>query len=104
MLKGRRTAGVPEFSEQLQTVFAEDRRMHSRPLSFLGRVLLTGCAMGLGASTLVGQSSSAAPAQSQTPASRSDVFLGFSYLAPHGTVTTTLNNGSTISNNYSSIN
>jgi len=78
--------------------------MHSRPRGFLGRVLITGCAMGLGASMLLGQNTSSTATQSQTPASRSDVFLGFSYLAPHGSVTTTLPDGTTISNSYDSIN
>jgi hypothetical protein len=59
--------------------------------------------MGLGASMLLGQSSSSTPAQSLPPASRSDVFLGYSYLAPHNSVTTPLPTGS-ISNSYSSIN
>jgi outer membrane protein OmpA-like peptidoglycan-associated protein len=81
--------------------------MHSRPFSFLGRALLVGCAMGLGASVLLGQSSSAAPAapaSTEPPASRADVFMGFSYLDPHGSVTTTLPDGSVESQRYSPIN
>jgi outer membrane protein OmpA-like peptidoglycan-associated protein len=81
--------------------------MHSRPLNFLGRILLVGCAMGLGASVLLGQSSSSAPAAStasQPPASRSDVFVGFSYLSPHGSVATTMPDGTTQSERYSAIN
>jgi outer membrane protein OmpA-like peptidoglycan-associated protein len=77
--------------------------MHSRPLGFLGRILLSGCAMGLGASMLFAQSSSSTPAESQPAASRADVFLGYSYLAPHGSVTTNLPTGP-VTNNYSSIN
>jgi outer membrane protein OmpA-like peptidoglycan-associated protein len=78
--------------------------MHSRPLGFLGRILLSGCAMGLGASMLFAQnSSSSTPAQSQPPASRIDVFMGYSYLSPHGSVTTPLPTGS-ITNNYSAVN
>ncbi|HEX4005536.1 MAG TPA: hypothetical protein VHX60_05150 [Acidobacteriaceae bacterium] len=63
--------------------------------------------MGLGASVMIGQSSSstpAAPAESQPPASRSDVFLGFSYLSPHGSVSTNLYDGTTHSASYSAIN
>lgn len=81
--------------------------MHSRPLAFLGRTLLAGCAVGLGASVVLGQSSSpapAAPAQTQTPASRADVFMGYSYLDPHGSVTTTVRGGATASERYSPIN
>jgi outer membrane protein OmpA-like peptidoglycan-associated protein len=77
--------------------------MRSRPISFLGRILLSGCAMGLGASMLFAQSSSSTPAQSQPAASRADAFMGFSYLAPHGTVTTQYL-GNTYNDNYSSIN
>jgi len=83
--------------------------MHGSPMNFLGRVLLTGCALGLSASVALGQTSSTAPASSnaaasQPPASRSDVFLGFSYLAPHGAVETTLQDGTIRSDRYSAIN
>ena len=70
----------------------------------LSRVLLMGCAVGLGATSLLGQESSATPPASpgapttpgavapagpkQTPISRVDIFTGYSYFAPHGTVTT----------------
>ena len=80
--------------------------MHLRPLGFLGRILLTGCAMGLGASMALGQSSTstpAAPVPAQPPASRSDVFLGFSYDSPHGSVTTDFH-GTPVTQSYSSIN
>src|SRR5271170_5781457 len=75
--------------------------MLSRTKGSLSRILLVACAVGLGSSSLYGQSSpTAAP---PAPISRIDVFLGYSYLAPHGTVTTPLSNGSTSPNNYSSI-
>src|ERR1700748_2510546 len=91
---------------------AEDRRMHLRPLHSLSRILLVTCAVGLGTTALYAQdatqtppqptqdqSSSSAPAAapaapapaSTAPtapyASRIDIFLGYSYLAPHGSVT-----------------
>lgn len=83
--------------------------MHARPFSFLGRILLTGCAMSVGAAVALGQAPSSAPANansaaSQPPASRSDVFLGFSYLAPHGSVQTMLPDGTTRSDRYAAIN
>jgi outer membrane protein OmpA-like peptidoglycan-associated protein len=81
--------------------------MYSRPIGFLGRILFTGCALGLSASVLLGQSSSstpAAPAQAQTPASRMDVFLGYSYDAPHGSVTTTQADGTQVTQSYDAIN
>jgi len=67
--------------------------MHSRPLSSLSRILFVACAVGLGIPSLHGQSSPSAT--SNTPAkpdagdqaSRWDIFAGYSYLAPHGTVT-----------------
>jgi hypothetical protein len=86
--------------------------MHLRPLHSLSRILLVTCAVGLGTTALYAQdatqtppqptqdqSSSSAPAAApaapapastapQAPyASRIDIFLGYSYLAPHGSVT-----------------
>src|ERR1700724_760151 len=90
------------------TPVAEDRRMHLRPLHSLRRILLVTCAVGLGTTALFAQdqtppqptssqSSSTAPAAApakpsptapQGPfASRVDIFAGYSYLAPHGSVT-----------------
>jgi outer membrane protein OmpA-like peptidoglycan-associated protein len=78
--------------------------MQSRPLSSVSRILLVGCAVGLGASSLFGQSSSPAPAApAEQPVSRIDVFTGYSYLAPHGTVNTPRPDGSVFSDRYSSI-
>jgi outer membrane protein OmpA-like peptidoglycan-associated protein len=78
--------------------------MHSRPLSSVSRILLVGCAVGLGASSLFGQSSTPAPAApAEAPVSRIDVFTGYSYLAPHGTVNTPQADGSYFSDRYSSI-
>lgn len=79
--------------------------MHGRPAGFLGRILLTGCALGLSASVVLGQtSSSTKPASTETPASRSDVFLGYSYLAPHGSVNTPLPDGTFHNDRYAAIN
>ena len=86
--------------------------MHLRPLHSLSRILLVTCAVGLGTTALFAQdtnttqtppqptqdqSSSSAPAAApaapasmapQAPyASRVDIFAGYSYLAPHGSVT-----------------
>ncbi len=88
--------------------------MHLRPLHSLSRILLVTCAVGLGTTALFAQdtnttqppaqptqdqSSSSAPAAApaapapastapQAPyASRIDIFAGYSYLAPHGSVT-----------------
>ncbi len=75
--------------------------MLSRPKGSLSRILLVACAVGLGSSSLYGQNSptSTPPA----PISRIDVFLGYSYLAPHGTVATPLPSGGFSYNTYSSI-
>jgi outer membrane protein OmpA-like peptidoglycan-associated protein len=80
--------------------------MQFRSLSSLSRILIVACAAGLGTSSLLAQdasnassSSAQAPAQgtsttSSKPtapaepyASRIDIFAGYSYLAPHGTIT-----------------
>jgi outer membrane protein OmpA-like peptidoglycan-associated protein len=66
--------------------------MESSPFSSLSRILVVACAVGgLGASTLLAQnpaSTAAKPPISSEPSpSRIDVFTGYSYLAPHGSVT-----------------
>src|SRR5271163_2356639 len=84
--------------------------MHSRPLTSLGRILLIASAMGLGSASLLAQdSSSTAPkpvAPAESPASRIDIFMGYTYLAPHGSIT--IPDGAIIGVNgpvtYSSIN
>lgn len=64
--------------------------MHSRPLRSLSRILVVGCAVGLGASTLLAQNStgntSKAAAQAEPPASKVDIFAGFSYASPNASV------------------
>jgi hypothetical protein len=84
--------------------------MHSRPLTSLGRILLVASAVGLGSASLSAQDSSSTapkpPAPADAPASRIDIFLGYSYLAPHGslTVPSGANIGVTGPVSYSSIN
>ena len=78
--------------------------MFSRPKGSLSRILIVACAVGLGSSSVYGQDSSKpAAAPPATPISRIDVFLGYSYLAPHGTITTTLGDGSLSPAKYSSV-
>jgi hypothetical protein len=78
--------------------------MHSRLFSNLSRILLVGCAVGIGASSMYGQSSSSTPAApAEQPISRIDIFTGYSYIAPKGTVDTPLPDGTTFSTQYSSI-
>lgn len=84
--------------------------MYSRPKGRLYRLMVTGCVLTLGASVVLAQSSSSsAPATAITnngepSPSRADVFLGYSYLAPHGTVTTPTGGGTTFADSYSAIN
>lgn len=80
--------------------------MHLRLSSLTG--LLSGCAMLLGMAAATGQTTSSVPSapapKSLEPSpSRWDVFMGYSYLAPHGTVTTSVP-PLTYSTNYSAIN
>jgi len=65
--------------------------MNSSIAKTLSRIFALACALSVPA-TMVGQSSTkpAANAPSEESPSRWDIFLGYSYLAPHGTVT---NNG-----------
>lgn len=80
--------------------------MNARPLSSFSRVLLVAGIALFGTTALWGQNSKsqmpAAPAQ-QNP-SRIDIFAGYSYLAPHATVTTKLSSGGTYTDRLSSIN
>ncbi|MGB6157310.1 MAG: OmpA family protein [Acidobacteriaceae bacterium] len=80
--------------------------MHFRLSSFGG--LLTGCAMLLGVAAAPAQTTSSlpsnpAPGSTDASASRWDVFMGYSYLAPHGSVTTVVP-PLTYTNSYSAIN
>lgn len=84
--------------------------MFSSPKGSLSRFLLVACAVGLGSSSLYGQDSTAPtttkPAAMMAPAapiSRVDIFLGYSYLAPHGTIYTPLADGTLSPAKYSSV-
>ena len=68
--------------------------MNSRLFNLISRTLLAGCVLGIGTPVMFGQSSSSLPsAPSTPPLSRVDVFLGYSYAAPKGTVNTPLPGG-----------
>ncbi len=77
--------------------------MLSRPKGFLSRILLVACAVGLGSSSLYGQSSPTPTAPLPAPISRVDIFLGYSYLSPQGTINTPLTDGTVVPDKYSSI-
>lgn len=77
--------------------------MNSRPFGFLSRILLVACVAMLGTSALYGQSSTASKPDSQY-LSKTDIFLGYSYLAPHATVKTQLWSGSMYYDKLASIN
>ncbi len=84
--------------------------MHSRPLSSLGRIMLVASAVGFGSMNLLAQGSASTAAKpaapADAPASRIDIFAGYSYLAPHGSVTIPGGAGIGLPGpiNYSSIN
>jgi ribosomal protein S11 len=83
---------------------AEDTRMTSRLFNSLGRVLLAGCVLGVGAPGMYAQNASSLPAAPQEPPlSRVDVFLGYSYAAPKATVETPLPGGGTFAQQPSAI-
>ncbi|HVT99752.1 MAG TPA: hypothetical protein VHE33_19790 [Acidobacteriaceae bacterium] len=80
--------------------------MDFRPLNGGRRTLLAVGALVLGAATVVGQTSppsAPVPHDRQESPSRWDVFMGYSYVGPHGTVSTPLPAGGTTDLNYSSI-
>ena len=68
--------------------------MFSSPNRSMSRILLVACAVGLGSSSLFGQDTTPKPSSAPTsapgaaPISRWDIFMGYSYLAPHGTIYT----------------
>ena len=76
--------------------------MYRAPLTSLSRILLVSCAVGLGATSLYGQDSPKPTAPMQPPVSRIDIFAGYSYFAPHGTVNTTLGDGTAYPTSYQS--
>lgn len=80
--------------------------MNSRPSSYFSRILLVACVALFGTMTVFGQSSktSMPSAPGQQGPSRIDIFAGYSYLAPHATVKTQLNDGTTYVDRLSSIN
>jgi len=70
--------------------------MISRFRSRLSGILLVGCALAFGASSMYGQSPSPAPAApAEAPISRIDWFMGYSYLSPHDNVNTLISDGTT---------
>jgi hypothetical protein len=77
--------------------------MLSSPKGSLSRILLVACAVGLGSSSLFGQSSTPPAAPMAPPISRIDVFMGYSYLAPHGFIYTPDGLGGNFPSTYSSI-
>ena len=84
--------------------------MQFRPFARGRRTLLAACTLLLGAATVLGQSSSSIPSaptpkNQQDSPSRWDVLMGYSYVAPHGTVSTVPDPGglAPINLNYSSI-
>jgi outer membrane protein OmpA-like peptidoglycan-associated protein len=74
--------------------------MISRFFSKLSGILLVGCAAGMGATALYGQST---PAPTEAPISRIDIFTGYSYIAPKGNVATTLPDGTTFTGNFDAV-
>jgi outer membrane protein OmpA-like peptidoglycan-associated protein len=80
--------------------------MYRAPLHSLGRILRAGCAVGLSATGLLAQDSTptpTAPMPKTAPVSRIDVFAGYSYYAPHDTVTTTDGAGAAYPVRYGSV-
>jgi outer membrane protein OmpA-like peptidoglycan-associated protein len=78
--------------------------MSLRALKLLRRTLAT---VGLAAmpALMAAQAASSAKGSSETSPSKWDIFLGYSYLAPHGTVQTPIDSsGDTVTANYDAVN
>lgn len=96
--------------KQMRSIFygnnsfiAEDKRMHARLLKTLSRAVALGFVamlpVALGAQAA--STGKAAPADS---ASKWDIFAGYSYLAPKGTVTTATSSSTTVTADYKAVN
>jgi len=84
---------------------AEDIRMLHRFFSKLSGILLMGCTVGIGATSMYAQSTSSTPAApAEAPISRIDLFMGYSYIAPKGHVSTAQPDGTTFTSNFDSVN
>src|ERR1700722_17187694 len=77
--------------------------MHSHVLKSVSRVLALAILTSLPIA-LAAQATPAAKGASEDYASRWDIFLGYSYLSPHGTVQTLLPNGVTAPYAYDAVN
>jgi hypothetical protein len=77
--------------------------MSARVLRSAGRVVALASVAFLSVA-MIAQAPAKAKAQPGDNPSRWDIFLGYSYLAPHGTVNTTIQNGQPVSANYDAVN
>jgi hypothetical protein len=91
------------FSFEYNSSIAEDKRMHERVWKTISKFL----ALGVLAAVPVALAAQAAPAAKTSPAdsaSKWDIFAGYSYLAPKGTVQTTDPSGNSLSVDYKAVN
>lgn len=75
--------------------------MLCRSLRFVSHLVLAASTVGLGSASLFGQDAAQKPASaapSAPPISRYDIFVGYSYLAPHGTIQNQGSGGTTVYN------
>ena len=77
--------------------------MHARAFKTLSGVLVLAC-LAVMPIVMVGQAAPAAKGSTDYSPSRWDIFLGYSYLAPHGTVDTHFTGGTPISADYDAVN
>jgi hypothetical protein len=102
------TASIPEAgslgpSQIIISLTAEDKRMFARVSKYLGTMVALAC-LAFVPSVTSAQSSPSAKGSSEGSPSRWDIFLGYSYLAPSGTVTTTVPGGASITASYDAVN
>ncbi len=96
-----------QLSVILTHLIAEEKQMNSQKLKLTVRLLAVACVAAL-PFTATAQDAAAPAAHSTRPAygsspSRWDIFAGYSYLAPKGTIDTPMPNGQTIGFNYKSV-
>ena len=78
--------------------------METRVLKFVGRIFALASVGIMLPVAMVGQAAPAAHGVSNDMPSRFDIFIGYSYLAPRGTVQSLQPNGTTVPFSYDAVN
>jgi len=84
-------------------LIAEEKHMYARVSKCVNRVLVLAVAVSMPAAVMAQAGPAAKGTPPTNPSSRWDIFLGYSYLSPHGTVDTPVPSGAIVPASYDSI-